>query len=74
MSNNRYPTDTSQRFKRNLAARMEAEGYTLSALAKKMGVTPVAISYVVRGDEVPTLDRAEAIARAVDTTLVDLLR
>jgi transcriptional regulator with XRE-family HTH domain len=57
-----------------LMQEMEKRGWNQSELAEKAGMTPTAISDVLKGKRNPGLQFCKGVARAFDVTLGEVLR
>lgn len=58
----------------NLKGLRKANGYTLEALAEKLGVSRQAVAKWEKGDTVPDITNCLALARLYDVTLDTLVR
>ena len=58
--------------KNTLREHRKQQGYTLTQLASKVGVTPGFISHIERGIRVPRLETAQKLANALDCTIDEL--
>jgi transcriptional regulator with XRE-family HTH domain len=58
---------------KKLAERMQKNGLTQAALAKKAGCTQQTVSYILNGKRQPRVEIARAIARALECKVDDLL-
>jgi transcriptional regulator with XRE-family HTH domain len=66
--------DTTKRFSKNLMDIMHCIGITGATLATRTGLTPAAISQILRGKREPLLSTAEKIALALGCDIGRLLR
>lgn len=61
-------------FVRNLKRLMVAKGLTKAGLGKAVGVSGTAVKQWLDGDTSPELARLDAIAKALDTTYLELVK
>jgi len=57
-----------------ISRRRQAKGMSLAKLAEKSGLTQTYPGMLERGERVPTVDVAHALAKALDCNLSDLVR
>lgn len=66
-------TGVVEAFKRNLRARLDTLGFSQRAASLRAGLGPDAVRDIYRKGGSPTLQTAEALARALNVQLTDLL-
>lgn len=74
MSNRRSSKSARNVFARNVGKLRRASGYSQEYLAERAGLHRTYIGAVERGEANISLDRAEALAKALGVPLVDLLK
>lgn len=68
------PSNAAVIFGENVLARSKQLGISQTALAERVGITPPSINHIVKGNGEPRLSTALAIAKALDTTIDELLQ
>jgi plasmid maintenance system antidote protein VapI len=68
-----FSMQAADAFRENVRAKLPEKYKSISALARAAGIQQASMSKILSGHEAVTLQRAERIAAALDSTLQELL-